>query len=50
LTFRDRCEEALLAHLKAKTGRCRARAQADVCRAAAGDQSHGGAAPQHRRG
>ncbi len=35
LTFRDRYEEA----------RRRTRAQADVCHAAAGDQSHGGAAP-----
>jgi len=26
------------------------RAQADACGAAAGDQSHGGAAPQRRRG
>jgi hypothetical protein len=35
---------------ESQTGRRRTRAQADGCRAAPGDQSHGGAAPQCRRG
>src|SRR5262249_46850369 len=48
-SFRDRYEEALLAH-QGQAGRCRSRAQEDLCPAAAGDQSHGGTAPQRRRG
>jgi DNA end-binding protein Ku len=48
--FRDRYEEALLAHFEGQTVRRRARAQANVCHAAASDQSHGGAAPQRRQG
>jgi DNA end-binding protein Ku len=48
-SFRDRYEEALLAHLKAK-GRSGARTKAAACSAAPGDQPHGGAAPEHRRG
>jgi DNA end-binding protein Ku len=35
---------------ESQTGRRRATAQADGCHAATGDQSHGGAAPQCRRG
>jgi DNA end-binding protein Ku len=35
---------------ESQTGRRRATAQADGCHAATGDQSHGGAAPQRRRG
>ena len=35
---------------KGQAGRRRSRAQAAVCRAAPGDQSHGRAAPEHRRG
>jgi DNA end-binding protein Ku len=33
-----------------QAGRRHSRAQEDLCSAAAGDQSHGGIAPQHRRG
>ena len=33
-----------------QAGRCRSRAQEDLCPAAAGGQSHGGIAPQRRRG
>src|SRR5215469_9981524 len=45
-TFRDRYEEALLAHLKAK----QAGAVPERRTAAPGGQSHGGIAPQRRRG
>jgi DNA end-binding protein Ku len=49
-TFRDRYEEALLAHLKAKQAGAVQERKQTLCPAASGDQSHGGVAPECRRG
>jgi DNA end-binding protein Ku len=49
-TFRDRYEEAPLAHLKAKQAGAVPERRKDLCPAASGGQSHGGIASQRRRG
>src|SRR5207237_8048807 len=49
-SFRDRYEEALPGASEGQAGRCRSRAQEDLCPAAPGGQSDGSTAPQRRRG